>query len=398
MRLMRSSWSSCLPGDRHHPAGGDVATIVKNSSGRNAELRTCPHSDTVHHVPAAAPTIARRTYRSTVRTPSNVMAPSTPRPTSIESTLSGLLSPEAAAAYVRALGSPGSINASTASVAELLERGLVRVADPSGELQALPPEAAVMSALHAATAAWLAAAPNFDGVLRTINRLAPVPADPVSGPIDESVVFQQTIERLLVEAQTSMWCMQPYPEWIDEDELADQSTWTRNHETTPARVTHRFVYDQRLLKFPHLREMAMEETGHRLEIRFANWQLPTFMVIADRHTALYFPDGGRRGGEITEDPAEVGLLCLAYDAAFARAVPLLNEPSLSPTHQQIQAFLALGHSNRVIGSMLKLNERTVRRRVNELMEHHGVGSRHELVALAAATEASTAPRATGSSA
>lgn len=303
---------------------------------------------------------------------------------SLAEQLAWLLSPSAVALYEQIVVAPVHVAADSPERMELLHAGLARVLVATGELFALPPEAALARAIHLATQRWLAVAPDFDGVLDAIGALGLQPPLAVApGQLDTSAERQQALEHLLVSAQSSVWMLQPYPDWVSEEELADQSSWTTFDHETPSHISHRFIYEDRLLGFPEFHESLAAELAMGADIRITSTPPPTFLFIIDGTAAAYFPQ--RHGpGSITSDAGLVGLLQLSYEAAWDRAVPLRRERVLSPAHHQIHALVALGHNNRTIGSMLDLHERTVRRRVHELLEHHGVTSRAALIRLGVA--------------
>ena len=303
--------------------------------------------------------------------------------------LTGFLSPAAADLYVDVLDQPRVISPNEPSAAELMTLGLARILYATGELYALPAEAALSRALRSVTEQWLQAAPDFDAILDTISVVLSRPPDVPRGDAITGIDnVQRVIEASMVEATTSWWLIQPMPLNLTEEELMDESAWIERHETSRHRLQYRAVYDQRLLRFPGFYATVQAEVADGGEVRFANWELPTFMVIVDERSALYFPQPTGPGAQTT-DAGHVGLLCLAFEGAFARSIPLRTEEALSPLHVQIQTLVGLGHTTRAIATALGLNERTVRRRINELMDHHGVTTRHGLVAVAATP---TAPR------
>jgi DNA-binding CsgD family transcriptional regulator len=293
--------------------------------------------------------------------------------------LRGLLTPAAVVLYEQILVRPVKVPDDSPEQSELLERGLARRLSATGELYALPPEPALSRALHQANERWLAAAPDFDGVLDAIHTLGLRPLLPdTAHTVDDSVERQQTAESMLTAAQASVWGLQPYPEWIPDHELADPDAWSRNYEHAPSQVQYRFVYDEQLLTFTEFHQMALDEIAEGAEIRIANWPLPTYVLIVDAAIALYFPQ--RRGpGNVTTDTGHIGLLELAFEAAWDRSVPLHTDSGLSPEHLQIHTLVALGHNNRSIATRLKVHERTVRRRINDLLDHHGQTTRAGLI-------------------
>jgi hypothetical protein len=319
-------------------------------------------TDVAYHLPAVGVDVQEQRFMTDDRAHESTLG----------TKLEGLLTPAAAALYEDVLMGPAFVPADAPERAELIDNGLARVLAATGALYALPPEAALSRALRYATERWLSAAPNFDRVLDAIASLQFHPVQPgTDAPLllDNAVEKQQAIEALLTAARTSVWSMQPYPDWIPEEELADQEQWSRTDDEFVRRVADRCIYDERLLRFPRFRSAALSEVEHGIQIHLANWELPTFMMVVDDATAVYFAQ--RRGpGTITTDPGLVGLLRLSFEAAWQRSVPLRADGGLEPIHHAIHNLITSGHSTRAIAALLGLTDRTIRRRTNELIDHH----------------------------
>ncbi len=288
--------------------------------------------------------------------------------TTLAAKLAGLLTSGAAELYQQLLQTPALSVPDSPARAELIDQGLARPLASTGELYALPPEPALSRLLHRAAEAWLAQAPNFGSVRAAIASLdgrsvvTPTPAS-----LSTSIEKQQTVERLLATARRSVWTLQPYPDWMPDEELANQDNWSANF--SEAGVTYRYVYDDRLMRFDSFHEMALREAALGVQIRLANWQLPTYLMIVDGSTTVYFPQ--RRGnGVVATGAPMVGLLELAFEQAWNRSVPLRQDADLEPDHLKVHTLVAAGHTAPQIARLLGVNERTVRRRVADLMAHY----------------------------
>jgi hypothetical protein len=298
--------------------------------------------------------------------------------------LSWLLSPAAIALYLDVVDQPRPITASVRDAAdELIRVGLVRPTYSNDAMFAFPPKAALMRALHKATGQWLGCAPDFDGTLAAIDLLESLPSTATGTQVtrSDSGRAQQELESLVVSASVSVCVLQPYPDHIPPENLLQANEWSSSPDiNTLTTIKYRYVYEDRVLAIPGIRDLVAEELGLGAEVRLTTDRLPTFMVIVDHKSVAYFPDP-LGPGHIATESGHVGLLRLAFDAAWNKAIPIQGgtKIDLTATQHRVLALVALGHNNRSIGSMLGLHERTVRRRIDELLEFYGETSRPGLV-------------------
>lgn len=271
---------------------------------------------------------------------------------------------------------------------ELTEAGFAyaRWDDPT-RLIALPPDLAISRAVTLRTRIWLEAAPNLEHAQRALDhygRIVPRPAA-TSTRLDTSEGRQEASSIALASARHEICLMQPYPEWM-ADQLRDDPQASTPAESEPLRrgLTHRFLYDERILTDPHFRKLALEEVDMGAHARVAT-MLPTWMMIVDSSTALYLPDPGRPDGAATTDPGHIALLKMAFESAWAGARPLAatrTKGDLSDSHREVLMLIIAGNGNEAVARLLKLNAKTVRRRLDDLYEHFGVNDRATLIATA----------------
>ena len=93
----------------------------------------------------------------------------------------------------------------------------------------------------------------------------------------------------------------------------------------------------------------------------------------------YSPAAGQPG-RVTTDDGLVGLLALAFEQLWTRAVPVSASGEMTSAQRSVMTLLGLGYTNRMISRALGVHERTVRRRVGELLDHFGETERAALVA------------------
>ncbi|WP_433262120.1 helix-turn-helix domain-containing protein [Actinosynnema sp. CS-041913] len=163
-------------------------------------------------------------------------------------------------------------------------------------------------------------------------------------------------------------------------------------------VEYRFVYSADSLSTPlHVANMRRcVEAGEQARV------LPDAsmkMLIVDRHTALMpasyqHPDAAVR--LLVRESALVDVLVCCFEGMWARATPVVageapdgvlakaaDKPGLSPRDGELLSLLASGMKDRSIARALGVTERTVGRRVTELMTELGAQSRFQAGLLAA---------------
>ncbi len=298
--------------------------------------------------------------------------------TALFDALQSLVSERAAARYVALLGGATDAEDGDPAVEELVQAGLVGRVSETGAPFVRPPRIALARAVQNATRAWLADAPDIEALtelLDTVERSAPAaPAGPTE--VDDPAERHQAIEALAIGAVDELVVLQPYHPAMEAE---DADRWTSQADAAmPARVTCRTVYDARLFRVDNFEQTIHEEVALGAHIRITGTPLPGFLLVADRQAAAYTPAPGSPG-RITTESSLVAMLHLAFEATWAAATPFWHHQSLSDDHLTVLTLVGLGHTNRQIGSMLGLHERTIRRRVNDLLDHFGEVERAALV-------------------
>jgi hypothetical protein len=124
----------------------------------------------------------------------------------------------------------------------------------------------------------------------------------------------------------------------------------------------------------------------------SNPDVPYRAILADDEAVLVQRDQDdlQQGALVIVHPPTVALYANLIDGLYASGQHLVTpEPPAALDHRHrhddnlILALIARGETNKVIGVQIGYSERTVQRRVSELMERYGARSRVELVAKAA---------------
>jgi hypothetical protein len=319
------------------------------------------------------------------------MAAGDPADDSTIESLRALVSVDAARLYLQLLrGREQPSSELDAAAHELLETGLASISHTTTTLFAHPPRLALTRAAANVSRRWLDAAPDIAGVVNAMHHLESQPdlgtfaADEVDDP-DER---QRVLEALLVGVRRQICVLQPYYDWIPDDEIANGG-WTSSPDAnTLPHVTQRFVYDDRLFRLGGFEDLIKRELEHGAQIRIAAHDIPTFLLIVDDTAAAYTPRPGGPG-RVSTDSGLVQLLAWAFEAAWNRGVPIDRNDDLSPTQRTVNTMIGLGHSNKQIATTLGLNERTIRRRIDELLDHYNEPDRLALVRRAARSDTTT---------
>ena len=295
--------------------------------------------------------------------------------------LQSLVSEGAAECYLELLAGSTDVNPDDPAIDELVRSGLIGLVTETGEPFVHPPRLALARAAQQATRRWLAAAPDFEALGTLIDSTDPTtPTDMIPSEVEDLAERQQALEALVIGATSELSALQPY---FDEMAADDAEEWTSQADATlTARLTCRTVYDERLFDVANFDRAVHEEVALGAQVRITSRPLAGFLLIADQRAAAYTP-APDAPGRITSESSLVALLQIAFDAVWAGAMPLGHHQELSDDHMTVLTLVGLGHTNRQIGSKLKLNERTIRRRVNDLLDHFGESERGALVRRAA---------------
>jgi DNA-binding CsgD family transcriptional regulator len=297
----------------------------------------------------------------------------------IGTSLGGLLSPDAISLYIDLLRSD-EVDVNQPAASELVDHRLAIVSQVSSRLIMLPARPALARALANATQRWLDSAPDITAILAAVELLDDAPPGPAveTADIDDQDDRERTLESLLIGATHQVRLLQPYYDWMSEDEFREGG-WADAHdphESSGARW--RCVYDGRLFGVPGWAESVQEELRIGVDIRITDGSLPSFLLIVDDAAAAYTPVE-RGPGAVSTDSGLVRLLGLAFEAVWDRSTSLSTREPLTSMQQAVLAMIGLGQTNGMIAQSLGVNERTVRRRVGELLDHFGEVDRAGLV-------------------
>ena len=299
----------------------------------------------------------------------------------LSESLRSLVSDRAADIYAELLGGRRFADGTDPAVSELVGVGLVGIEHDSGAPFAYPPRLALMRAMHNATRAWLASAPDIDRLANALDALGPEPnpaRDAQPAVVDDPDERQRATESLVVGATSELALLQPYYDWIPDEEF-ESGGWTSAPDAnTPERVACRFVYDERLFRVRGFERVIHDEVALGAQVRLTSSALPGFLLVVDRPTAAFTPEP-MGAGRISTESSLVGFLHMAFEAAWAAATPLQRSSALNDDMLTVLTLIGLGHNNRQIATMLGLHERTIRRRVNDLLDHFGETERTALV-------------------
>jgi sugar-specific transcriptional regulator TrmB len=317
-----------------------------------------------------------------------------------------VLSEAASALYLKLLGNDNEpldsliTNESRDALKELEDKGFVRVSlGESRRVIPLPPEVPVVRHFSARTAEWLQAAPDIESVENDLLQIAklvgtrvPLPnatvADSVNSQVRELPVRS---ERGFVT--TSMFTSAKSELLVVQSSKVDEAIEPANIEVAPADllargVSMRFLYDVAVLDDADFLAAALEEVDMGAEARVTP-ELSTDFVVADRTCAIVTTSFAPGNAMYTESKELVGLLTEMFEVMWRQARPIglrawsETTTKLTDGHRLVLSLVINGLNNDAIARTLKINPRTVRRRIDDLSEAYGVTSRNALIASAA---------------
>ncbi|MGW1022878.1 helix-turn-helix transcriptional regulator [Streptomyces sp. NPDC002577] len=167
------------------------------------------------------------------------------------------------------------------------------------------------------------------------------------------------------------------PDALEAGRATDQSALDRG-------VLMRGLYLDSVRNHPPTREYVRWLTDSGAEIRTTP-VLPLPMIVFDRETALLPVDPGDRGAGalvVTGNGILSALLAL-FERYWDAAAPFGGRPSeeddveLSAGERELLRLLAKGLTDEAAGRQLGVSQRTVRRRIAELTDRLGAGSRFQ---------------------
>jgi DNA-binding CsgD family transcriptional regulator len=107
---------------------------------------------------------------------------------------------------------------------------------------------------------------------------------------------------------------------------------------------------------------------------------PTDFVVFDQDAVVAVAEWGDPAADyvLIRDPMLVAAFTALFDRSFSRALPMAPEGGPDSAERQLMQLLGLGLKDESIARYLGCSLRTVRRRVAQLMERHGVQTRFQL--------------------
>lgn len=295
--------------------------------------------------------------------------------------LRSLVSKQAADVYTALLAGRPIGDEAGPAVEELVQARLVGVEHGSGAPFAFPPRMALTRAVHDATRSWLASAPDIDRLMDALDTLdsKPLPElDAMPSAVDDRAERQKAMEALVVGATSEVATLQPFSDG-DGDEDYESGGWSSWADADKqSRIRRRTVYEERLFQIRGFERAVHAEVALGEEVRITSGHLPGFLLVVDARVAAFTPEPTGIG-RISTETNLVALLHMAFEAAWAAATPLQRSTAMGDDLSTVLTLIGLGHNNRKIATMLGLHERTIRRRVNELLDHFDEMERTALV-------------------
>jgi DNA-binding NarL/FixJ family response regulator len=320
-------------------------------------------------------------------------------------TLSWCLSGAAAALYTSLLTQGDQLydnfrsDGLESAVAELESKGFVRVTvgdDPV--VLALPPEVPTVRNFAAVTQQWVDNAPDSRAFVTDLQELASLPSiqkrasdDRATADfhrVDGGVDLGRELATLCTSARSELLVMQSSLAY--EARTGDVNVEPAPLDLLRRGVRVRYLYDDGVLTDQRFLEAALAEVEAGVEAMVVK-ELPTDFVVADRTNAAVATSFEPCTTYSTAAPALVRLLASTFDLFWEQARPL--RPDIGPTkpeahtltdhHHKVLTLLVGGLTNDAIARLVRVNRRTIGRRVSDLMDHFGVISRNELIVAAA---------------
>ncbi|GGU18653.1 helix-turn-helix domain-containing protein [Nocardioides albus] len=266
------------------------------------------------------------------------------------------------------------------TIARLVALGLVEVeADGSSGLRAVAPDAGLFPALRQWEAQLDRARHSADDLLRRYRRRDRRHEELIH-TVGEADAGWATFEEVQAGA-------------VDEVLIFDRPPYVAPPSGNPAQIAamgrgvrYRTVYTQDALSDERRQDLAHDAISAGERARIID-RLPMKLVIVDARLAMVplQGDAGTIGSAVLIGPCALldGLLDL-FEMTWERALPLPTAGERQAAQQMLQQedelvrLLASGLTDPAIGRVLGCSERTVQRRIAQLMTHHGVSNRFQL--------------------
>lgn len=151
-------------------------------------------------------------------------------------------------------------------------------------------------------------------------------------------------------------------------------------------VEYRVLYETALVEEPGMIENIERGVRHGEQAR-ATSTLPIRLAIADGAVALcplvqHVANGAEPTAALVHDSSLLAALIALFEAYWERGSPLRfdGEPTgrLAEDERQLLSLLVAGVTDKAIATQLRISQRTVQRRVHDLMQRSGASTRMQL--------------------
>jgi DNA-binding NarL/FixJ family response regulator len=320
--------------------------------------------------------------------------------------LSWVLSADASALYAELLvrgDTPFAefAAAGRAVAAEELEAyGFVRIAVGKDRLVIpLPPEVPVVRNFATRTFEWLQAAPDSVMVAAGLRELSARSrgqmafGDLRAGTRQLDLVRELpdrsdrdvTTSSMMTSARTELMTMQSSK--VVYDPSAGPNIGGAPTDLLDRGVTMRFLYDAAILEDADMLRVALADVAAGAHARVVD-ELPGDFLVVDGSRALLTTSFDPINAMYTEGASFVAMLVDLFESVWSSARPVGHHSwddatgDLTDGHRQVLSLVVNGLSNEAIARTLRVNPRTVRRRIDDLIDGYGVASRSGLITAA----------------
>jgi sugar-specific transcriptional regulator TrmB/DNA-binding CsgD family transcriptional regulator len=149
-------------------------------------------------------------------------------------------------------------------------------------------------------------------------------------------------------------------------------------------VRYRVLYERDLLEEPGMLESLAEGVRHG-EIARATPTLPIRLAIADNTLALcplvpHATNNGEPTAALVRESSLLTALIALFETYWERATPLLVDTpqSLEADERHLLSLLVAGVTDKAIATQLRISQRTVQRRISDLMRRANAHTRMQL--------------------
>ncbi len=279
---------------------------------------------------------------------------------------------------------------------ELVSTGFAVIDPVSNLLVGLPPEVPIVRSLASLTHHWLGQRPDIARAEKDLRSLARQDRrNATLGNRTDLVEEFTTREKrgvgltaALTGARSELASMQSVQPSIPDCDDPEQLTFVPA-DLLQRGVAIRFLYERSVLDDQEFLSAALDEVEQGVEARVAS-TLPADAILIDRCALLVLNCDDRSTALYTRAAPLVSTFAATFDSLWATAVPIgvrnlpASRSGLSELHQMVLSNVLAGRSNDNIGRALKIDPRTVRRKVDDLCDIFGVDNRAALMSVALA--------------